>query len=75
MQGEEALKLAGLKPIQLQAKEELALINALQAMTAVRVVSYLEAQKLADLADGIAALTLEGLQGILECIHARVLMR
>ncbi|SUV03743.1 histidase HutH [Priestia megaterium] len=66
MQGEEALKLAGLEPIQLQAKEGLALINGTQAMTAVGVVSYLEAQKLADLADGIAALTLEGLQGIVE---------
>ncbi|MCP1450986.1 histidine ammonia-lyase [Bacillus sp. AG236] len=66
MQGEEALKLAGLEPIQLQAKEGLALINGTQAMTAVGVVSYLEAQKLADLADGIAALTLEGLQGILD---------
>ncbi|MFP7733445.1 histidine ammonia-lyase [Priestia aryabhattai] len=66
MQGEEALKQAGLEPIQLQAKEGLALINGTQAMTAVGIVSYLEAQKLANLADRIAALTLEGLQGVVE---------
>ena len=43
-------------------------------MTAVGVVSYIEAQKLADLADGIAALTLEGLQGIVRCISCPSLM-
>ncbi|MEH7590976.1 aromatic amino acid lyase, partial [Priestia megaterium] len=66
MSGAEALKLAGLQPIKLQAKEGLALINGTQAMTAVGVVAYMEAQKLADLSDGIAALTLEGLQGIVD---------
>ena len=60
MSGGEALKQAGLEPIKLQAKEGLALINGTQAMTAVGVVAYMEAQELADLADGIAALTLEG---------------
>ena len=66
MSGAEALKLAGLQPIKLQAKEGLALINGTQAMTAVGVVAYMEAQKLADLSDGIASLTLEGLQGIVD---------
>ncbi|KON66640.1 histidine ammonia-lyase [Peribacillus butanolivorans] len=66
MSGGEALKQAGLEPIKLQAKEGLALINGTQAMTAVGVVAYMEAQELADLADGIAALTLEGLQGIVD---------
>ncbi|KAB7704073.1 histidine ammonia-lyase [Bacillus aerolatus] len=66
MTGAEALKRAGLQPIRLQAKEGLALINGTQAMTAVGVISYLEAQDLADLADGVAAMTLEGLQGIID---------
>lgn len=66
MSGKEALARAGLHPIRLHAKEGLALINGTQAMTAVGVISYLEAQDLADLADGIASLTLEGLQGIVD---------
>ncbi|MGC4376833.1 histidine ammonia-lyase [Fictibacillus sp. Mic-4] len=66
MSGGEALRLAGLNPIKLQAKEGLALINGTQAMTAVGVISYMEAQRLADLADGVASLTLEGLRGIVD---------
>jgi len=66
MAGGEALKQAGLKPIRLKAKEGLALINGTQAMTAVGVIAYLEAKQLADLADGIGSLTLEGLRGIVD---------
>jgi len=64
--GKEALKRAGLEPIRLKAKEGLALINGTQALTSVGVLAYLEAQKLADMADRIAALTLEGLRGIVD---------
>lgn len=63
---EKALQQAGLHPVRLQAKEGLALINGTQAMTSVGVIAYMEAQELADLADGVAALTLEGLQGIVD---------
>ncbi|HWO97175.1 MAG TPA: histidine ammonia-lyase [Bacillus sp. (in: firmicutes)] len=66
MPGHEALQRAGLQPIRLKAKEGLALINGTQAMTAVGVIAYLEAQDLANLADRVAALTLEGLQGIVD---------
>ncbi|WP_028401285.1 histidine ammonia-lyase [Ectobacillus panaciterrae] len=66
MPGGEALQRAGLQPIRLKAKEGLALINGTQAMTAVGVIAYLEAQDLADLADRVAALTMEGLQGIVD---------
>jgi histidine ammonia-lyase len=66
MEGAEALRLAGLKPICLQAKEGLALINGTQAMTAIGVNAYLEAAQLAHLADGVAALTLEGLRGVVD---------
>ncbi|AIQ13045.1 histidine ammonia-lyase [Paenibacillus durus] len=62
--GAEALRRAGLKPVTLKAKEGLALINGTQAMTAIGVMAYLDAQRLALLADGIAALTLEALRGI-----------
>ncbi|MCM3033585.1 histidine ammonia-lyase [Niallia sp. MER 6] len=66
LDGKEALKRAGLKPIQLKAKEGLALINGTQALTSVGVIAYLEAQSLAVLADRVAALTLEGLRGIVD---------
>ncbi|WP_134703163.1 histidine ammonia-lyase [Ammoniphilus sp. YIM 78166] len=66
LDGLEALRQAGLKPIRLQAKEGLALINGTQAMTAIGVMAYLEAEHLALLADGVAALTLEGLRGVVD---------
>lgn len=62
----EALQAEGIKPVSLQAKEGLALINGTQAMTAMGVVAYLEAEKLAYQAEMIAALTVEGLQGIID---------
>ena len=59
-----AIRAAGLKPLQLKAKEGLALINGTQAMTAVGVVAYLEMEKLLHQSEHIAAMTLEGLRGI-----------
>ncbi|WP_282138360.1 histidine ammonia-lyase [Rossellomorea aquimaris] len=53
-------------PIQLQAKEGLALINGTQAMTAMGVIGYLEAEELAFQSEMIASLTLEGLRGIMD---------
>ncbi|SES14561.1 histidine ammonia-lyase [Salipaludibacillus aurantiacus] len=51
-------------PIRLTAKEGLALINGTQAMTAMGVVGYMEAETLAFQAELIASVTMEGLQGI-----------
>lgn len=62
--GGEALRLAGIKPVSLEAKEGLALINGTQAMTAVAALATWDAQNLADWADCTAALTLEALYGI-----------
>ncbi|QSO51794.1 histidine ammonia-lyase [Alicyclobacillus curvatus] len=70
MSGREALRAAGLQPIRLKAKEGLALINGTQAMTAVGAVAYIDAIHLAGFADGIAALTLESLQGIVDAFFA-----
>ena len=61
-----ALQKAGLNPIKLEAKEGLALINGTQAMAATGVIAYLESKRLAEYADGIASLTLEGLRGVLD---------
>ncbi|MFC4810523.1 histidine ammonia-lyase [Paenibacillus sp. GCM10023250] len=62
--GAAALAKAGLRPIALQAKEGLALINGTQIMTAIGTLTYVKAQRLARIADVIAALTVEGLRGI-----------
>ncbi|MFC5602610.1 histidine ammonia-lyase [Sporosarcina koreensis] len=62
----EALAQEGIEPISLTAKEGLALINGTQAMTAMGVVAYLEAEKLAYQAEHIASLTIESLQGIID---------
>lgn len=62
----------GIQPVVLQAKEGLALINGTQAMTAMGVVNWLEATQLALQSDMIAALTLEGLEGIIDAFHPAI---
>jgi histidine ammonia-lyase len=62
MHSSEALQRAGLKPIELQAKEGLALLNGTQAMHAVGGLSILRAQRLTNVADIAGAVTLEGLR-------------
>jgi histidine ammonia-lyase len=57
------LRLIGLAPVVLGAKEGLALINGTQAMTAVAALALLEACELADAADTSAAMSLEVLLG------------
>ncbi|MDQ0218758.1 histidine ammonia-lyase [Peribacillus cavernae] len=62
----------GLKPIVLQAKEGLALINGTQTMTAMGVINWLEASDLAYQSEWIAALTMEGLGGIIDAFHPAI---
>lgn len=68
----EALAAEGIAPLVLQAKEGLALINGTQAMTALGAVAYLEAEKLAYQAEWIAAMTIEGLGGIVDALSEEV---
>ncbi len=69
-----ALEQTNLQPAVLTSKEGLALINGTQAMTAMGLIAYLEAEKLAYQSERIASLTIEGLQGIIDAfdedIHA-----
>src|SRR3989440_9492305 len=58
----DALKRAKLKPLQLEAKEGLALLNGTQAMHAVGGLSIQRAKRLANIADVGGAMTLEGLR-------------
>jgi histidine ammonia-lyase len=59
----EALGAAGLRPVVLEAKEGLALINGTQLMTAVAGLALAEAWRLARTADVTGALTLDALKG------------
>lgn len=68
----EALEGEGITPVALEAKEGLALINGTQAMTAVGVVAYLEAVKLAFLSEMVAAMTMEGLNGIIDAFSEEI---
>lgn len=66
------LEKVGITPIKLTAKEGLALINGTQAMTAMGVINYLEAEQLAFQSEKIAALTMEGLHGIIDAFDEDV---
>jgi histidine ammonia-lyase len=63
MPSAEALQRANLTPLQLEAKEGLALLNGTQAMHAVGGLALLRAQHLARVADVAGAMTLEALKG------------
>ncbi len=68
----EALKQAGLKPVQLEAKEGLALLNGTQAMHAVGGLALYRAVSLARIADIAGAMTLEALKGTPAAFDARI---
>ncbi len=63
LSGALALERAGLKPIELGAKEGLALINGTQVMTGIAALGVLRAERLAAAADVIGALSLEAYLG------------
>ena len=59
----DALKQAQIKPLLLEAKEAVSLINGTQAMLAAGTLSLLAAETLVDSADVIGAMTCDALQG------------
>jgi histidine ammonia-lyase len=61
--GAAALARAGLAPVELAAKEGLALVNGTQAMSAVGTLALLRAERLARVADVAGAMTVEALLG------------
>lgn len=71
--GGEALKRAGLKPVALEAKEGLALINGTQAMSGVGVIALNEAERLGLAADMSACLTMEALNGVISAFDSELL--
>jgi histidine ammonia-lyase len=61
--GASILRQAGIKPLTLEAKEAVSLINGTQAMLAVGTLTLLAAEILVDSADVIGSLTLDALRG------------
>jgi len=61
--GGDAMRRAGISPLQLEAKEGLSLLNGTQGMLALLTLALREAEILADSADVAAALSLDALRG------------
>jgi histidine ammonia-lyase len=70
--GGEALRRAGLKAIQLTAKEGLALLNGTQAMTAVGALAVLRARRVVELCDLSGAMALDSLKGTPAAFDPRI---
>jgi len=70
--GAAALRAAGLKPLTLEAKEGLSLLNGTQAMLACGCLSLLEAERLVESAEVVGALALEALRGTPVAFDARL---
>lgn len=70
--GSDALKKAGLRPVVLEAKEGLALLNGTQAMHAVGGLAVFRAKRLARVADVAGAMSLEALKGTPTAFDARI---
>jgi len=68
----EALQHAQLTPVQLEAKEGLALLNGTQAMHAVGGLALLRAKRLARIADVAGAMSLEALKGTPAAFDSRL---
>ncbi|KXG78682.1 Histidine ammonia-lyase [Fervidicola ferrireducens] len=72
MTGGEALARAGIRPVILEAKEGLALINGTQAMSAIGSLAIAGAVNLSKVADICGALSFEALNGVIDALDERV---
>ena len=70
--GRDALQEAGIKPVTLEAKEAVSLINGTQGMLSVGTLAFLAAETLVDSADVIGALSLDALRGTDVAFDARI---
>lgn len=72
MSGKEAMEKAGIKTVELTAKEGLALINGTQVLTSIGALTIYDSINLSKTADIVAALTAEALNGIVDAFDPRV---
>lgn len=70
--GSEALQRAGLKPVELAAKEGLALTNGTSVMCALGTLLVHHSERLCEVADGAGALSLEALNGTALAFDERI---
>jgi len=73
LRGGEAMKRAGIAPLELEAKEGLSLLNGTQGMLALLSLALREADILADSADVAASLSLDALRGSPGAFDARIM--
>ena len=69
--GATALEQAGLKPIDLQCKEGLAMLNGTTSVTAISTLALYNALQSVEIADLAAAMSLEALKGTIRAYDAR----
>jgi len=74
MMGREAMEKAGIRPVQLEFKEGIALNNGTQLMTAIAALTVYDAENLIKTAEVAAALTLEALLGVSDAFDERIHM-
>lgn len=72
MSSREAMNLAGVMPVVLEAKEGLALINGTQALTSIGAHAFYDAKRALNTANHTAALTMEALRGITTAFDERL---
>jgi histidine ammonia-lyase len=72
MPGAKALRMAGLEPVTLKAKEGLALLNGTQMMSAIGTLTLLDAEKLLTVAELAGAMTIEAVKGSQKPFDARI---
>lgn len=70
--GAEALKSAGMRPLEFQAKEGLALLNGTQAISAYGMYAIIQSRNITKTADISAALSVEALLGSLSPFDERI---
>lgn len=72
IRGSKAMEIAGIKPVELAAKEGLSLINGTQAMCAVGCITLYDALYASKTADIALSLTMEALHGIKDAFDPRI---
>jgi histidine ammonia-lyase len=72
LSGAEALRAAGIEPVELQAKEGISLVNGTQAMLAIGTLALLDLEDLCEAADVACALSLDALRGTPRAFDPRV---
>jgi len=72
MSGKDAMKEAGIRPVELDFKEGVALNNGTQFMTAIGTLAVHDAETLVETAETATALSLEALSGISDAFDERI---